>query len=225
MISQDCSLGGYVPAILSPPLPPPHPKPAPFAKRVRELEPAPNGPLPSYLSLCFAVRWYERAGWSVSLPLEHNLKMENKMHCDILARRPFSGFGKASWTGPHCHTAERKPHSPNVTSELVCCYIFSIHLIIFLFIFKDKGSRLLQLCLCSHKSLRPFSHKSRPQESKTCTVFSCFKLARVHLQKYLYLNDGDSLQLIHIFQRNWPKLSEIKLHFGHFKSLALSINT
>lgn len=28
-------------------------------------------------------------------PLEYMLKMENKMHCDIFAKRPFCGFGKS----------------------------------------------------------------------------------------------------------------------------------
>ena len=33
---------------------------------------------------------------SVSLPLEHMLKMENKMHCDILAKDLSLALGKAS---------------------------------------------------------------------------------------------------------------------------------
>lgn len=55
-------------------------------------------PIPFLLTFLCALllfsKWCVRAGQGVSLPLEHLLKMENKMHCDIFAKRPFSGFGK-----------------------------------------------------------------------------------------------------------------------------------
>lgn len=172
-------------------------------------------------------KWYVRARWGVSLPLEHLLKMENKMHCDILAKRPFSGFGKSQLNRHSLSHNGRKPHSPNVTSEPVCCYIFSIHLIILPFIFKDKGSKPLHLCLSFHKSLPPSSYKSYPHESKTCIAFSCFRLARVNLQMHLYLNGVDSLKLLLFFffpQKLTKIAKEIKSHFGHFKSFSLNPN-
>lgn len=106
--------------------------------RVSEFEPAPSCPLSSHLVLCFAVVIFKvvREGRTVSaFPLEHMLKTENKMHCDILAKDLSLALGKASWMSTHCHTVGRKPRSPNVTSELVCCYIFSVHLIILPFHF------------------------------------------------------------------------------------------
>lgn len=163
--------------------------------------------LPTFLCalLLLFSKWYSRAGPSVSLPLEHMLKMENKMHCDILAKRPFSGFGKSQLNRHSLsHNRKKKKQNPaQMSSRSLFAAKFSAYIwLFFLFIFKNKGSELLQFYLSSHKSLPPCSHKSHPHKSKTCITF--FKLARV-----LHLNGMNSLTLIHIFQRNWPKLPKI----------------
>lgn len=97
---------------------------------VRELEPAPNCPLPSYLffSLCFAFVIFKvvhKGRMSVSLPLEHILKMENKMHCDILAKRPFSGFGKSKLNRRLLLHSRKKTTQPKC--HLEACLLLNFH--------------------------------------------------------------------------------------------------
>lgn len=85
-----------------------------------------------------------------------------------------------------------------------------------LFIFKDKGSELLQCYLSSLIKVSPLLIKIPTQKQD---LHNFFKLARV-----LHLNGVNSLILIHSFQKLTKIAKDIKLRFGHFKSFALSTN-
>lgn len=74
---------------------------------------------------------------------EYIVEIENKSRCDILARRPFfSGYGKIEPTATQplliVRWQEGKPHSPNVTSKLVFCYIWSEYFIILCYFYKGN---------------------------------------------------------------------------------------
>lgn len=142
--------------------------------KVRELKPAPQWLLPTFLCtvLLLFSKWWVRARQSVSLPSEHTLKIENKMHCDILAKRPFSGFGKKPAEQALIVTQPEENYTAQMSPRSLFAVMFSVYIwLFFLFILKDRGSKPLQLCFLLIK-VSPTSHKSHPCVSKTQSFFS-----------------------------------------------------
>lgn len=169
VISQGCTFGDGVTTILwsRPPLP--HPKSAPSAKQKSEsssqLQTVTFLPTFSYALLLLFSKWSVRAGRTVSLPLEYMLKKENKVHCDILAKRPFSGFGKSQLNRHSLSHSQKKTTQPK-------CHLGACLLLYFQRTFDYSSFSFLRIrgrshssCLSSHKSLPPCSHKSHPHET------------------------------------------------------------
>lgn len=131
MISQECSFGDDVIAILRSPPRLPYPNPAPSAEQKSESLSQLQTVLflPTFFfSLCFAFVIFKvvhKGRMSVSLPLEHILKMENKMHCDILAKRPFSGFGKSKLNRRLLLHSRKKTTQPKC--HLEACLLLNFH--------------------------------------------------------------------------------------------------
>lgn len=127
------------------------------------------------------------------------------MHCDILAKRPFSGFGKSqlnrhSLSHSRKKTTQSKCHlGACLLLHFQCTFDYSSFLFLRIRVQSDCSSAFLFI-----KVFLPLLIKATHMRAGLAYTFSCFKLARVNLQMHLYLNDVDSLKLIlfFFFQRN-----------------------
>lgn len=108
--------------------------------------------LPTFLCtvLLLFSKWWVRARQSVSLPSEHTLKIENKMHCDILAKRPFSGFGKSQLNRHLLSHSQKKTTQPK-------CHLGAYLLLCFQCTFDYSSFSFLRIGGQSHSSSAFFS--------------------------------------------------------------------
>lgn len=148
--------------------------------------------LPPFLCalLLLFSKWCMRARQSVNLPLEHLLKMENKMHCDILANDLSLALGKASWMGTHCHS-QKKTAQPK-------CHLRACLLLYFQCAFDYSSFSVLRIKGQSHSSFSFLFIKvsldfliKPPTREQDLYSFFLFQIGKSTFAYVFYLNDGE----------------------------------